>query len=73
MRIFSSPVIFISMFSLLSLSCAEFKQAGRDIGHGTRDVTREIGHGTRDVTRTIGHETRDAIKAFKKDVLDDGD
>ena len=40
--------------------CAHIKEAGRTIGHTTRDVTREIGHGTRDVAREIGHGTRDA-------------
>lgn len=41
-------------------SCAHIKEAGRTIGHTTRDVTREIGHGTRDVAKEIGHGTRDA-------------
>jgi hypothetical protein len=40
--------------------CAHIKEAGRTIGHTTRDVTREIGHGTRDVAKEIGHGTRDA-------------
>lgn len=31
--------------------CAHIKEAGRTIGHTTRDVTREIGHGTRDVAK----------------------
>lgn len=39
------------------------KQAGRSIGHATRDITREIGHTTRDATKEIG-------KAFSSD--DDG-
>lgn len=55
-------IIFASAFVLMS--CAEMKQAGKDIGHATRDVTRTIGHGTRDVTRDIGHGTRDAVKAI---------
>lgn len=42
--------------------CAQFKEAGRTVGHTTRDVTREIGHTTRDVTREIGHGTRDTVK-----------
>lgn len=42
--------------------CAEFKEAGRTVGHTTRNVTREIGHTTRDVTREIGHASRDAAK-----------
>lgn len=70
-------VIVTSMFVLFS--CAEMKQAGRDIGHGTRDltrtighgtrdITREIGHGTRDLTREIGHGTRDVVKSVGEDV-----
>jgi hypothetical protein len=42
--------------------CAPLKEAGRTIGHTTRDVTTEIGHGARDVTREIGHGTRDAVR-----------
>ena len=40
--------------------CAHIKEAGRTIGHTSRDVTREIGHGTRDVVKEIGQGTRDA-------------
>ena len=40
--------------------CAHIKEAGRTIGHTTRDITREIGHGTRDVVKEIGQGTRDA-------------
>jgi hypothetical protein len=43
--------------------CAHVKEAGRTIGHTTRDVTREIGHGTRDVVKEIGHGTRDAANS----------
>jgi len=70
MRIYSTPVIVVSLFALVSLSCAEFKQVGRDIGHGTRDVTRAIGHGARDATKAIGHGSRDAYHAAKKDITD---
>jgi hypothetical protein len=48
----------------LLLSCAEFKEAGRTIGHTTRNVTREIGHGTRDVVRDIGHGSKRAVKTI---------
>ena len=64
------PAAVIGLFTLLSFSCAEFKQAGRDIGHGTRDVTREIGHGTRDAVKAIGHGSRDAFNEVKKDIND---
>ncbi|VAW96491.1 hypothetical protein MNBD_GAMMA21-1032 [hydrothermal vent metagenome] len=65
---FPTPVVAISLFALLFFSCAEFKQAGRDIGHGTRDIIREIGHGTRDAVKAIGHGSRDAFNEFKKDI-----
>jgi hypothetical protein len=42
--------------------CTQIKEAGRTIGHTTRDVTTEIGHGARDVTREIGHGTRDVVR-----------
>lgn len=45
-------------------ACAHIKEAGRTIGHTTRDVTREIGHGTRDVAKEIGHGTRDAANTL---------
>ena len=54
----------------LLLSCAEFKDAGRTIGHTTRNVTREIGHGNRDVARDIGHGTRRGVKAIGKGTKD---
>jgi hypothetical protein len=41
--------------------CTQIKEAGRTVGHTTRDVTTEIGHGARDVTREIGHGTRDVV------------
>ncbi len=53
--------------STLFLSCAEVKQAGRDVGHATRDATREIGHATRDATKAVGHGTRDAVKEVGKE------
>ncbi|MGZ8162932.1 MAG: hypothetical protein ACXWTL_11120 [Methylobacter sp.] len=74
-------LVLLALLSLVLLSaCAEVKDAGKTIGHTTRNVTREIGHGTRDVTRTIGHGTRDTVKAIGKgtkevvkSVTDDGE
>jgi hypothetical protein len=60
-KLFASLVFFST--GLLS-SCAEVKDAGRTIGHTTRNVTREIGHGTRDVARDIGHGTRRGVQAI---------
>jgi len=66
MRLNPQKLVIIGLFGLMPLSCAEIKQAGRDIGHGTRDLTRAIGHGTRDVAKSIGHGARDAAKEIKK-------
>jgi hypothetical protein len=56
--------IFVLLSSGLLPACAEFKDAGRTIGHTTRNVTREIGHGTRDVAKDIGHGTKRGVKAI---------
>jgi hypothetical protein len=58
------PKILIAISCCLYLSaCAEFKAAGRTIGHTTRDVTREIGHGTRDAAKSIGRGTKRVVKS----------
>ncbi len=44
--------------SSLLAACVELKQAGRTVGHTTRDVAKQIGHGTRDVAKNIGHGTK---------------
>jgi hypothetical protein len=49
-----------TLLLLVVSDCAHIKEAGRTVGHTTRDVTREIGHGTRDVVKEIGQGTRDA-------------
>jgi hypothetical protein len=59
-----AAVEFISVLILVCSfipGCAQIKEAGRTIGHTTRDVTTEIGHGARDITREIGHGTRDVV------------
>jgi len=56
--------VFVLSSAWLLLSCAEVKEAGRTIGHTTRNVTREIGHGTRDIAREIGHGTRRVVKSI---------
>jgi hypothetical protein len=54
------PLLVIIVAGFFVSGCVHIKEAGRTIGHTTRDVTREIGHGTRDVAKEIGHGTRDA-------------
>ncbi len=65
--------VVLPVFLLLA-SCAEIKDTGRAIGHGTRDVAKKVGHTTRDVTKKIGHASRDAAKAVSqetKEVVED--
>jgi len=51
-------------------ACAPLKEAGRTIGHTTRDVTTEIGHGARDITTEIGHGTRDVVREIGEGTRD---
>ncbi|MGZ8182207.1 MAG: hypothetical protein ACXWT1_09640 [Methylobacter sp.] len=63
--------ILLVIFSTGLPSCAEFKEAGRTIGHTTRNVTREIGHGTRDVAREIGHGTKRVVQSIGQETTDE--
>ncbi|PPK65134.1 hypothetical protein B0F88_12214 [Methylobacter tundripaludum] len=62
--------VLLVIFSIGLSSCAEFKEAGRTIGHTTRNVTREIGHGTRDVVREIGHGTKRVVNSIGEEATD---
>jgi hypothetical protein len=64
---FSKLSLLILVSAGLLSSCAEFKDAGRTIGHTTRNVTTEIGHGSRDVARDIGHGTRRVVKSIGRE------
>ncbi|GIU33894.1 hypothetical protein L2719_17885 [Shewanella schlegeliana] len=59
------------LFSLIATGCAELKDAGRQIGHTTKEVTTDIGHATRDTTKAIGHASRDAVKSVKEDLSEE--
>lgn len=48
----------LGILVLALAGCAEFRQAGRDVKEGTK----EIGHGTRDVGREIGRGSKEAVK-----------
>jgi hypothetical protein len=48
--------------ALASASCADLKEAGRKIGHGTRDAAKAIGHGARDVAKEVGKAVDRAVK-----------
>ncbi len=49
------------------------KEAGRSIGHATRDITREIGHTTRDTTKEIGHAFKNGTSDKKDNGKKEGD
>ena len=58
-RLLNTALLIALLIALMTLSaCAEFKQAGRTIGHTTRDVAKEIGHGARDVAKDISRGTK---------------
>ncbi len=59
---------FSLIASFVLLGCAEMKQAGKEIGHATRDATTAIGHATRDTTKAIGHASRDAVTSIHDDL-----
>lgn len=54
LRLFSCVVIVFLM------GCAEFKDAGRSIGHGTRDAVESIGEGTKRVVNETAEKIEEA-------------
>ena len=54
----------VAMLCLLA-ACAEFKEAGRAIGHTAKNVTTDIGHGSRDTFQAIGRGTKRVVKSLK--------
>lgn len=47
--------LFLSSL-LITSGCAELKDAGKTIGHTTRDVTTAIGHASRDAAKSVKAE-----------------
>jgi hypothetical protein len=48
-------------------ACAQVKEAGRIIGHTTRDVATAIGHGTRDAAKAVGEGVKKVVKSAPED------
>jgi hypothetical protein len=48
-------------------ACAQVKEAGRTIGHTTRDAARAIGHGTRDAAKAVGEGVKKVVKSASDD------
>jgi hypothetical protein len=57
---------FLAILCLLS-ACAELKEAGRSIGHTTKNVTTDIGHGSRDTVKAIGRGTKRVVKSITEE------
>jgi hypothetical protein len=60
-------VFFLVFLGYLLSGCAQIKEAGRTIGHTTRDVTRAIGHGTRDAAKAVGEGVKKVVKSSPED------
>jgi len=60
-------VFFLVLLGYLSSGCAQLKEAGRTIGHTTRDVATTIGHGTRDAAKAVGEGVKKVVKSAPDD------
>jgi hypothetical protein len=61
-------IVFLFVLSGCVLSaCAQVKEAGRTIGHTTRDAARAIGHGTRDAARAVGEGVKKVVRSAPDD------
>ena len=47
-------------------ACAELKDTGRTIGHGTKDVATAIGHASRDTAKSVGKNTKKVVTDLTK-------
>lgn len=63
--ILSSAKLAVVAFVLVLTSCASIKEAGRTVGHTTRDVTKAVGHASRDAVKEVGHATKEVVKDIK--------
>lgn len=63
---FFNTAICILSISFVS-GCAEFKDTGKTIGHGTRDVAKAIGHASRDTAKAIGKNTKKIVNDINND------
>ncbi|MDD2218854.1 MAG: hypothetical protein PHO79_10795 [Desulfoplanes sp.] len=58
--------MILCLISMCALSaCAELKDTGKTIGHGTKEVATSIGHATRDTAKSIGKNTKKIISDIK--------
>ncbi|HXV83110.1 MAG TPA: hypothetical protein VEG60_24880 [Candidatus Binatia bacterium] len=55
------------LLGCLLSACAQLKEAGRTIGHTTRDAAITIGHGTRDAAKAVGRGVKKVVKSATED------
>jgi hypothetical protein len=60
-------VFFLILSGCFLSACAQVKEAGRTIGHTTRDAARAIGHGTRDAAKAVGEGVKKVVKSAPDD------
>lgn len=59
-------VTLIVMVVALS-ACVELKQAGRTVGHTSKDVAKDIGHASREVARDVSRGTKRVVNEITAD------
>ena len=67
---FNSLVKIVSLLVLsgcLLSACTQVKEAGRTIGHTTRNAAKAIGHGTRDAAKAVGEGVKKVVKSAPDD------
>ena len=61
-------IVFLLVLSGCLLSaCAQVKEAGRTIGHTTRDAATAVGHGTRDAAKAVGEGVKKVVRSAPED------
>lgn len=63
--VFNSAIFTLGVVILSG--CAQVKDTGRTIGHGTRDVAKAIGHASRDTAKSIGKNTKKIVNDINND------
>ena len=59
--------LLLVLSGYLLSACAQVNEAGRTIGHTTRDVARAIGHGTRDAAKSVGEAVKKVVRSAPED------
>jgi ABC-type sugar transport system substrate-binding protein len=59
--------LLLPLLGCLLSACASIKEAGKTIGHTTRDVATAIGHGTRDAAKAVGEGVKKVVRSATED------